>query len=859
MRPAERWPSSAASGVSGAAAPARALRVLVVTTLFPNAARPGWAPFNRQQLAAFARLPGVEVVDVLATLPWFPAIDRLAPASSAAGLGGVPRHETIAGLSVRHPRVLYLPRIGHGVAAGLFAASLRREVERYRGRVDVVLAAWAHPDGCAAVALGERLGVPVVVKAHGSDVNVGATQRGPARVLRRMLPRASRVVTVSAALAEHVVALGVDRSRIDVVRNGVDGALFRPRARSAARRALGWDDGPIVLCPGRVERAKGVFDLLDAFACGAPPDARLVYVGDGAALADLGHAVASRGLDRRVLLVGAQPLERMPAYLAACDVVVVPSWAEGLPNTILEAQACGRPVVATDVGGVREALDRPELGIVVPARAPAALGSALRAALARPWDATRIAASARRTWCESAEELRASLARAVAPGGVGRAPGGARGAVGDRAAQRGTPRARRGGAPRGVQRLVRGAGLVVALALVALVTTEAALRLASAASPAVAQMLAPGTPPVIVDPELGHRPSSDAPGHDAWGFRNEAVPPRADVVVLGDSQTYGEGVPADAAWPRVLAHASGRSVYALAYGGFGPAHAWLLRERALSLEPRVLLVALYLGNDLYDAYALARRGGRAAALLPDGVAPDPALDARARAAYARTVGAEDGLRTRLVRSLHTVALARAVYHELVRRAFPPAREAQWRVARHRAARSAGEHQVLEAGDVRTVLTPRYRLVALDPDEPGVQAGMAVTLAALDGIRLAAEAHGARFGVVVVPTKESVFVPLPGAPAAYPADGALVADGAREAEPAARLRAAEDAAREALLAALAARGTPVLDLLPALRSAVAAGRNPYPENADGHPAPLGHAVVAATVDAWLAQLLPPEGA
>ena len=162
------------------------LRVLISTKIFPNAAHPGWAPFNRQQFAALSRLSGVEVVDVLATLPWFPGADLplLRGRSLAQGLGAVPDHEVIDGLPVRHPRTLYVPKIDGGLSGALHLASLAPVARRYRGRVDVLLAAWAYPDGCAAVALGRLLGVPVVVKLHGSDINVLGQRRGPRTVMR---------------------------------------------------------------------------------------------------------------------------------------------------------------------------------------------------------------------------------------------------------------------------------------------------------------------------------------------------------------------------------------------------------------------------------------------------------------------------------------------------------------------------------------------------------------------------------------------------------------------------------------------------------------------------------------------------
>jgi teichuronic acid biosynthesis glycosyltransferase TuaC len=389
------------------------VRVLIVTKIFPNAAEPLSAPFNRQQFAALAKR--CEVVDVLATIPSYPGARLLARWSSAGRLARVPAHETLAGLSVRHPRTLFVPRLGHGTWGPLYLASIAPVVVGYRGRVDVVLASWAYPDGFAGVLAARLLGVPAVVKLHGSDINVNAKLPGPRRQLAWALPRAARVVAVSQPLADEVAALGVDRARIALVRNGVDGELFAPRDRAAARRALGLPaDVPIALYVGNLKAAKGVLDLLDAFARLAAriPDAHLVIVGGGEERAAV-EAAAAR--EPRLRFVGPRPLPEIPAFMAACDVLTLASWAEGTPNVVLEALASGRRVVATAVGGVPDLLDDPLLGELVPAKQPPALAAALERALAQPYDAEAVAArGARGGWDASAAALAEVLAAAVA-------------------------------------------------------------------------------------------------------------------------------------------------------------------------------------------------------------------------------------------------------------------------------------------------------------------------------------------------------------------------------------------------------------------------------------------------------------
>ena len=155
------------------------MRVLILTKIFPNRAEPRSSPFNRQQFAALSRLCDAEI---LATIPWFPGASAFARWSRAGRLLDVPDSEIIEGITVRHPRYVFLPKV-HAVAGPLYAASLARAAMKYDGRVDVVLGSWAYPDGFAAVALARLLGVPAVIKLHGSDMNVVAELAGPRRLL----------------------------------------------------------------------------------------------------------------------------------------------------------------------------------------------------------------------------------------------------------------------------------------------------------------------------------------------------------------------------------------------------------------------------------------------------------------------------------------------------------------------------------------------------------------------------------------------------------------------------------------------------------------------------------------------------
>ncbi len=274
----------------------------------------------------------------------------------------------------------------------------------------MVLGTHLFPDAWAAMALAHLLGVPCVVKAHGTDVNVVARWPSVRPLIARTL-RAARFSTgVSRALVDDLVRLGAPTDRAVLLPNGVDRALFQPRDRGEARRALALPEGcRIVLFVGGLDPEKGVRELVDAFAVirhGAAAPVHLVLVGEGPLDAEIRARAAALGAAAgRIVLAGAQDLAGVARYLAAADLLALPSWAEGTPNVVLEALAAGRPVVASRVGGIPDVVVEGITGILVAPRDPDDLADGLRAALARGWDERALVASAPPSWEESAGRL----------------------------------------------------------------------------------------------------------------------------------------------------------------------------------------------------------------------------------------------------------------------------------------------------------------------------------------------------------------------------------------------------------------------------------------------------------------------
>ncbi|WP_202840268.1 glycosyltransferase family 4 protein [Luteimonas saliphila] len=351
------------------------MRILALTNLFPTAWDPLRASFNRQQ---FDRLAEFHELDVMVAVDFR---DRL---RGPRGAAPVLRHARATDFTFWYP-----PRIGRGLHGLAWYASLLAQRRRMLrdGRYDLLLASWAYPDAIGTARLAKRLGLPYVVKVHGSDLNVQAEQPSHRPQIAAALRGARAVVAVSDALVGKARALGVEPGRVHLLYNGVDGERFRPGDRAAARQALALaPEGPLVLYVGNLKESKGCVDLLEAFPAvvARQPEARLAFVGSGAAAATLSRRAQQLGIADMVLLAGARPHEQLALWMQAADLLSLPSHNEGVPNVVLEAMACGLPVVATAVGGIPEVLPA-HAGILVPAHDRAALGWALGDALGRDW------------------------------------------------------------------------------------------------------------------------------------------------------------------------------------------------------------------------------------------------------------------------------------------------------------------------------------------------------------------------------------------------------------------------------------------------------------------------------------------
>ena len=393
----------------------RQLRIAIVTPMLPVPHDQTRGRYIHETARSLAKLAEVKVF--FQSLR-YPRIPGMTPRSFIAG--GVDENYQLPGLVVDAFNYPAIPVISRGLNGLVSSWALKSRVRDFQP--DIILAYWVYPDGFAALRVARGLGIPCVVGALGSDIHV---RDGLNTLLTRYtIHGADALLTVSEAMRQTAIhSFGADPGKVHTVVNGFNTSVFGPRDQSVARKALGVGaDEQVVVYVGRFVEAKGMNELVAAARqlAQSNPRFRLALVGDGVMRAELQASLHAHGLASLTYLPGGLAPEAVAQWICASDVLTLPSWSEGYPNVVVEALACGRPVVATDVGGTNEIVT-PDNGILIRPKDSAALGSALAGALARTWDHAAIAAAMSRTWDDVAvetERVCASLVGARAEAGA---------------------------------------------------------------------------------------------------------------------------------------------------------------------------------------------------------------------------------------------------------------------------------------------------------------------------------------------------------------------------------------------------------------------------------------------------------
>jgi lysophospholipase L1-like esterase len=327
-------------------------------------------------------------------------------------------------------------------------------------------------------------------------------------------------------------------------------------------------------------------------------------------------------------------------------------------------------------------------------------------------------------------------------------------------------------------------------------------------------------PKTVSDEVLRYRIKPNSGAHDSWGFRNKSDPDTADIVAVGDSHTYGISATASNSWPNILQRITNKKVYNLSLGGYGPAeYLYLIEEKALKLDPELIIVGFYLGNDLKDSFSA--------------VYSVPIWEDLRNAQIASVL--EEDKDDNKTNNISDWLAGNSVLYRIVSSSFIGDS------LRHSRRIKKGEDVLMldvEDYGIHTGFTPDIRLEGLDLSDPKVREGLRLTLEFFKKMNQIAQEKEIDFLVVIIPTKESVF-----------SEFIVTSDQLGNSDKLKSLIGSEEVVNKLIKAYFTENNIPYVDVLEPLGEA--AGREQiYPNNFGGHTNKNGYRIIAESINKYL---------
>lgn len=379
------------------------MKILSFSYCYPNHLSPNWGIFVHHRLKALSR---IEELQVCSPVPWFPWF------SERKGSPG-PEKDVCDGVSVHRPR-FYFPGILKNQDARLYGRGVYSYISELcrSWKPDILDAHFIWPDGVGISSVADRLKIPFVITLRGKlyeCLKVPSQKRQCTEALKK----AAAVISVSGPMADEALKLGADPRKVHIIPNGIDPERLHIRDKMECRRRLGLPENKkILLTVAHLGHRKGHHEVIESLK-GLPDNVILVIIGgaaQGGTVKILQQKARECGVENRVFLLGHQPFDKIPFYFSASDASVLASYREGCPNAVLESLACGTPVVASEVGAVRDILPIPETGCIVPPRQVSPLREALDVVLSRDWNPVSVReASKVQSWEEVAKSVQVIL------------------------------------------------------------------------------------------------------------------------------------------------------------------------------------------------------------------------------------------------------------------------------------------------------------------------------------------------------------------------------------------------------------------------------------------------------------------
>lgn len=357
------------------------MKILVFTTLFPNSKMPNYAVFVKESVKSLAKVCDLKVV---APVPYFP---RLNINKKWFAFSQIPLEEEVEGIKVYHPRYFITPKLFRSLYGLFIFMSTLGFIKRLRRDFDFDLidSHFVYPDGLAAVLLGKALGKKVVVTARGTDINRYPRFKMIRAQISYCLKKANAVVSVSDALKDAMVTLGIRPDSIEVIPNGVDRGKFAPISKNAVRKELGIDiNKKVLLSAGNILEAKGFHILIKAASLIRRNDIELFIIGEGSYRRSLEGLISKLDIKKKVKLLGQMPHKDLAKWYSAADLFCLTSLHEGRPNVILESLACGTPVMTMNRWGLSDIVTQ-GAGLLLDSYETKSIAEKIEYALSKEW------------------------------------------------------------------------------------------------------------------------------------------------------------------------------------------------------------------------------------------------------------------------------------------------------------------------------------------------------------------------------------------------------------------------------------------------------------------------------------------
>ncbi len=336
--------------------------VLVLTTLYPNSIQFRHGVFVETRVRYLNNTRKVNL-KVIAPIPWFPFKLKLFPSYSK--LVDIPGYELREGIEVYHPRYIVIPKFGMWFTPYFLGFCILSQIKKLQKKedysFDFIDAHYYYPDGVAAALVATWLNKPLAITARGTDINLIPNFTLP----RKMILWASKVarfnLAVCNALREKMLEIGVDESTTKVLRNGVDLKLFAPLDRATLKEK--WQTKTkLLISVGYLIERKGHHLIIEAMK--SLPEYQLLIVGGGEWENKLKALVLQMQLQDRVQFIGEVSQLQLAELYNCADALILASSREGWANVLLEAMACGTPVVATNIWGTPEVVQSSDAGVL---------------------------------------------------------------------------------------------------------------------------------------------------------------------------------------------------------------------------------------------------------------------------------------------------------------------------------------------------------------------------------------------------------------------------------------------------------------------------------------------------------------